>query len=123
MKALASAIVNDNYSSNKKPNASDTCIFKSKPQVGSIPGISPKEMPEGFFPIDPYGDPLGGKQVFVTPGKFRESGIGVVVVDRGYGSLRTLEVELPSGRIQYCRFIDALVEQKAESSSRLGGAA
>ena len=43
MKALASAIVNDNYSSNKKPNASDTCIFNSKPQIKSIPAISPRE--------------------------------------------------------------------------------
>ena len=87
--------------------------------------FTPQEIPEGFFPIDPNGDPLEGKQVFLIPGRFRESGIGTVLVDRGYGSLRALEVELPSGKIQYCRIKDALVEQKAESSlpEQEGGAA
>lgn len=58
-------------------------------------------------PIDPNCERLVGKRVFVTEGRYRASGEGVVECDRGYGSLRGLEVRLPNGRIQFCSLEDA----------------
>ena len=58
-------------------------------------------------PIDPNCESLVGKRVYVTEGRYRASGEGIVVCDRGYGSLRGLEVRLPNGRIQFCSLKDA----------------
>jgi len=62
---------------------------------------------EAAKPIDPNCEPLVGKRVFVTPGAYRQSGEGIVECDRGYGTLRALEVRLPNGRIQFCSLKDA----------------
>jgi hypothetical protein len=51
-------------------------------------------------PLDPNGSSLVGKRVYVTPGDYRKEGEGVAEVDRGYGSLRVVEVRMPSGKIQ-----------------------
>lgn len=58
-------------------------------------------------PIDPNCESLVNKRVFVLPGSYRQTGEGIVVCDRGYGTLRALEVRLSSGRIQFCSISDA----------------
>lgn len=58
-------------------------------------------------PIDPNCESLVGKWVLVTAGLYRQAGEGVVVCDRGYGSLRGLEVRFPNGWIQFCSLNDA----------------
>ncbi|HEY9833965.1 MAG TPA: hypothetical protein V6D26_25665 [Stenomitos sp.] len=60
-------------------------------------------------PIDPNCESLIGKRVFVTEGRYRSSGEGIVECDRGYGTLRGLEVRFPNGRIQFCSLEDARV--------------
>ena len=43
MKTIASATVTNNCNSNTQRNGSAACIFSPKPQISSIPGVSPKE--------------------------------------------------------------------------------
>ncbi len=64
---------------------------------------------EAAIPIDPNCESLVGKRVFVTAGRYRASGEGIVECDRGYGTLRGLEVRFPNGRIQFCSLKDARV--------------
>lgn len=63
------------------------------------------------LPIDPNCEPLVGKRVFVTAGRYCQAGEGVVECDRGYGTLRGLEVRMPNGRIQFCSLEDARLPQ------------
>jgi hypothetical protein len=60
-------------------------------------------------PIDPNSSSLVGKRVFVLPGAYRQGGEGIVVCDRGYSTLRGLEVRLPNSRIQFCSLKDARI--------------
>lgn len=62
---------------------------------------------EAAKPIDPSSESLVGKRVFVTAGRYRQVGEGIVECDRGYGTLRSLEVRMPNGRIQYCSVVEA----------------
>jgi hypothetical protein len=55
---------------------------------------------EAAKPIDPNCEPLVGKRVFVSPGCYRQAGEGFVVDDRGYGTLRWLEVRMLNGKLQ-----------------------
>ncbi|MDP8962939.1 MAG: hypothetical protein M3O33_02920 [Cyanobacteriota bacterium] len=59
------------------------------------------------LPIDPNCESLVGKRVFVTAGPYRQAGEGVIECDRGNGTLRSLEVRFPNGRIQFCSLSDA----------------
>lgn len=59
------------------------------------------------LPIDPNCESLVGQRVYVTSGTYRQAGEGVVSGDRGYGTLRGLEVRMPNGRIQFCSLKDA----------------
>ena len=43
---------------------------------------------------------LVGRRVFVTAGKYRSGGEGVVEVDRGVGTLRMVEVKMSNKKIQ-----------------------
>jgi hypothetical protein len=61
------------------------------------------------LPIDPNCESLVGKRVFVTAGRYRQAGEGVIECDRGNGTLRCLEVRFPNGRIQFCSLSDARV--------------
>jgi hypothetical protein len=64
-------------------------------------------------PIDPNSEPLVGKQVFVPSGAYRQSGEGIVVCDRGFGTLRMVEVRMQNRQIQ----IASVSELRAVSDS------
>jgi hypothetical protein len=51
-------------------------------------------------PLDPNCGNLVGKRVGVTAGTYRTAGVGIVECERGFGSLRILEVRMPNGKIQ-----------------------
>jgi hypothetical protein len=55
---------------------------------------------EAGQPINPNCESLVGKRVFVTPGRYRQAGEGIVECDRGFGTLRIAEVRMPYRRIQ-----------------------
>jgi hypothetical protein len=63
-------------------------------------------------PIDPNSESLVGKRVFVLPGAYRQQGEGLVICDRGDGTLRGLEVRLSNGRIQFCSLKDARLAEE-----------
>jgi hypothetical protein len=50
--------------------------------------------------LDSNCSSLVGKRVYVTPGDYCTGGEGVVEADRGYGSLRLIEVRMPNSKIQ-----------------------
>ncbi len=66
---------------------------------------------EAAPPLEPNCESLVGQRVFVTPGCYRQFGEGIVECDRGYGTLRRLEVRMPSGRLQFCSLLDARCPQ------------
>lgn len=50
--------------------------------------------------IDPNTASLVGRGVYVTEGTYRTVGEGVVECERGFGTLRVLEVRMKDGKIQ-----------------------
>ncbi len=59
------------------------------------------------LPIDPNCESLLGKRVFVTAGRYRQAGEGMVECDRGFDTLRLLEVRMKDGKIQVLGLSDA----------------
>jgi hypothetical protein len=83
-----------------------------KQQIWALLTLEEKELIKTLkiaaaLPIDPNCESLVGKRVFVTEGRYRSAGEGIVECDRGYGTLRGLEVRFPNGRIQFCSLKDA----------------
>lgn len=51
-------------------------------------------------PFDSSFPCLVGKRVFVSPGSYRIEGEGIVECDRGFGTLRMIEVRMPNRKLQ-----------------------
>lgn len=89
-----------------------TCAPFLKQEIWALLTLEEKECIKilkmtAALPIDPNCESLFGKRVFVTAGRYRQAGEGVIVSDRGNGTLRCLEVRFPNGRIQFCSLSSA----------------
>jgi hypothetical protein len=58
------------------------------------------------MPLDPKSGSLVGKRIYVNAGNYRTAGEGIVECDRGFGTLRMLEVRMPNGRLQLSALSD-----------------
>jgi len=89
-----------------------TCAPFLKQEIWALLTLEEKERIKilkmtAALPIDPNCESLVGKRVFVTAGRYRQAGEGVIECVRGNGTLRCLEVRFPNGRIQFCSLSDA----------------